>query len=114
MHYRLSVSKVHKTYASMIHIILAFTMSSIVLISSYSRTTGGQRLPAEFVGMPRNFAHRIHTKCNLVELYGINIVRHLFMLCFPSASLQNELIDALECLASLAIMSGMSLEEKVR
>lgn len=30
------------------------------------------------------------------------------------APLQNELIDALECLASLAIMSGMGLEEKIR
>ena len=30
------------------------------------------------------------------------------------ADLQNELIDALECLATIAVISGMDVEEKIR
>ena len=44
-------------------------------------------------------------------------MNHIFKpvsIAYYIRAFQNDLIDALECLASLAIMSGMDLEQKIR
>ena len=54
---------------------------------------------------------RSYAACHCVQQSCYNIVGAVAA-TVPAS--QNELIDALECLASLAILSGMTIEQKIR
>lgn len=85
-------------------------LATAALIRRFSESVNPEAFsnPGTHFLCPRFFGSDI-TACNTVGAVAtINTVP----LTVPAS--QNELIDALECLASLAILSGMSVEQKIR